>query len=53
MHSSQPVHKSPIILCIRFTDPEIASTGQAVIHFFQPMHSDSSIIATCEGIEGP
>ena len=40
IHNSHPVHKSSIILCIRFTDPEIASTGHAVMHFLQPIHSN-------------
>ena len=45
-HSSQPVHQLAITVCINFDAPTIASTGQAWMHFVQPMQSASTITAT-------
>ncbi len=46
MHNSQPVQSAAITVCITFAAPAMASTGQACMHSVQPMHHDSSIIAT-------
>ena len=43
MHNSQPVHSSTSTVCISFDAPTIASTGQAWMHFVQPMQTSSSI----------
>ena len=45
MHSSQPVHKSVRMVCINLPAPMIASTGQALIHLVQPIHSSSRMTA--------
>ena len=53
MQSSQLVHISVITECMRLVAPTIASTGQAPIHFLQPMHSSSLTTACLFFIVGP
>jgi hypothetical protein len=52
-HNSQPVHSAAITVCISLAAPMMASTGQAAIHFTQPMQFSSSINATCLGLCAP
>ena len=47
--NSQPVHRSPITVCINFAVPTIASTGQAAMQSVQPMQAASSIRGTARG----
>ena len=51
--SSQPVHSAAITVCMRFAAPTIASTGQAWMHFVQPMQTSSSMTATIGGASTP
>jgi hypothetical protein len=43
--SSQPVQSAAITVCMSLRAPMMASTGQASMHFRQPMQDPSSIIA--------
>jgi hypothetical protein len=51
--SSQPVHSAAITVCMRFALPTIASTGQACMHFVQPMQIASSMTASVGGASSP
>jgi len=51
--SSHPEQSAAITVCIHLRAPTIASVGQASMHFAQPMHSASSIIATRGGVSSP
>lgn len=53
IHSSQPVQRLSMTVCISFCAPTIASTGQASIHFAQPMQSFSMITAMRSGSSLP
>ena len=52
-HSSQPVQRSAITVCMRFCAPTIASTGQAGRQRAQPMQRASSISATRGAVISP